>query len=119
MKNALIAYVASPVGGFYRLDPANAKGLVLERAVSYCRVVKNAGMVPLSTPICFIDIFDETTEREKALNSCIEILKKCDVFVYSKKDLEGSSGIQLELQVANEIGLKIVEIENLMDEKCF
>lgn len=115
MSKKLIAYVASPVGGLYAINPKNAKTLIVARATQYCKFVKNAGMIPLSTPINFIDVYDEMTEREEALRDCIEILKKCDVFVYSKIDSYGSAGIRLELEVAKELGLKIVEINSLTE----
>lgn len=102
-------YVATKVAGHFSklglsLSFEDRKRLVREEAVRACRLVKSFGYIPISNPLLFIDVLDEWTERDKALEWGMSILKECDCFAYFGSDLGVSHGISSELSEFRRLG---------------
>lgn len=119
MPRIKVAYIASPVKAFYQsyAEPQKAISEIKKYAISLCEVAKTKGYIPLSTPIAFIEVYDENKEREWALNAGMQILKKCDAFFYYKDDLSRSEGMRNELEIAKELNLEVIEIDKIMKNK--
>lgn len=117
-----IAYVASQVSVFYEIHkndanlPRNEResselsANVRKNATDLCLEALKRGFIPLSTPKIFDCVYDEVKEREIALQDCLTLLQRCDVFLYSKSQQLKSKGITLELEEAKRLNLEIVEL---------
>lgn len=95
-------YVATKVSSHFSkpglsLSFEDRKRLVREEASRACMLVKKFGYIPISSPLLFIDVLDEWTERDKALEWGMSLLKECDCFAYFGSDLKVSRGINSEL----------------------
>lgn len=110
-KNKL-AYIASPVKVYFERyidkEIANEHAYLkaLQNVREFKRIYENK-YIPISTPLMFLKVYDENTEREEAFKAGLEILKKCDIFVYNVNDYIKSKGIRDEYKLAKELGLKI------------
>lgn len=106
-----IAYIASPVAFFF-ISRTEKQGERVAKtyAKRLSEEAKKMGFIPVSCPIMFLGLYNESVEREQALDDSLSVMKKCDVFFYKKDDVAKSRGIQNELKVAKEIGMEIVEI---------
>lgn len=114
MERKKIAYIATPVAFFYiGRSPKSALNTAITHAKKVSKRAKEMGYIPLSLPMSFLKIYDEATEREKAMKDCLIVLKKCDVFFYLSSDLPLSVGMSNELEMAQDLGMEIVEIKKL------
>lgn len=114
MEGKKIAYVATPVAFFYiGRSPKSALNTAITHAKKVSKRAKDMGYIPLSLPMSFLKIYDEATERDRAMMDCLEVLKKCEVFFYLSSDLPLSVGMSNELEMAQDLGLEIVEIKKL------
>lgn len=109
-----IAYIATPVAFFFiGRTPKSALNTAITHAKMVSKKAKEMGYIPLSLPMSFLKIYDEQTERDMALRDCLSVLKKCDVFFYLQKDLPLSVGMSNELEMAQDLGMEIIEIKKL------
>lgn len=105
------AYVASPVAYYFR-NYGEIKGLKFARrhAIAVCREIKALGYIPISAPLLFLGVYNETQERDLAMNAGLMVLESCDAFAYRECDLILSEGIQEELKEAKLRKMEIVEL---------
>ena len=87
LERGSVVYVAYP----YSRDPARSVGVC--RAVSR-RLVK-AGYVPLAVQLLLPQYLDEDTERETAMEQCLDLLRLCDAILVVGADV--TAGMQAEI----------------------
>ena len=107
-----LVYVASPVKAVYDLvfNENDANFVIKNLAIAGCKRVKKAGFTPVSPVLMFNEIYDENTERDRIIQACEEVLKKCDeIMVVSSSYNEYSKGIKYEIEFANKLGITQVE----------
>ena len=106
MKQTMrMVYVATPYAGLNVSDinrPFAAKKL----AIAECRKVIKAGYIPISPVLAFGEVFDESVDRDKAVNAGLELLSHCSYIYFSTHtDAARSQGMKKEREYANELGL--------------
>ena len=112
MKQTMrMVYVATPYAGLNVSDinrPFAAKKL----AIAECRKVIKAGYIPISPVLAFGELFDESADREKAINAGLELLSHCSYIYFSTHaDAARSQGMKKEREYANELGLTELDFD--------
>ena len=106
-----MVYVATPYAGLNVSDinrPFAAKKL----AIAECRKVIKAGYIPISPVLAFGEVFDESADREKAINAGLELLSHCSYIYFSTHaDAARSQGMKIEREYANELGLTELDFD--------
>ncbi len=94
-------FICAPYAGNIKYNVANAKNIA--------RMLWEFGYMPVC-PHISADFLDETTERDKALDYCLNLLDMCD-FIYV--DLTGpiTAGMRGEIAYAKSKGLKNLEVK--------
>jgi hypothetical protein len=105
-KNKVLSvYVAHPYRG--KIENTHKVGII-------CReIAKIPYLLPIS-PIHALSFYDERIwpeERESALKLCRELVKKCDLLLLCR-GWEESEGCRMELKVAKESGVPIIELKD-------
>jgi hypothetical protein len=103
-------YIAVP----YASNPKRG----IELSIKYGQMVARQGDVPICPVLLFDPIFScddlcEKTHRAFILESCIELLNKCDEVWFIEVNNELSSGQEYELEcvIAEVIPFKVIELE--------
>jgi hypothetical protein len=78
------------------------------RAKQIARMLWEAGYTPI-VPHISADFFSELTERDKALDYCLNLLDGCD-YIYIDLENGISAGMQGEIAYARAKGLKNLEV---------
>ena len=78
------------------------------RAKQIARMLWKAGYLPIC-PHCAGDFFRELTEREQALDYCLNLLDGCD-FIYIDLEVTPSAGMLGEIAYARAKGIKNLEV---------
>ena len=112
MKQTMrMVYVATPYAGLNVSDinrPFAAKKL----AIAECRKVIKAGYIPISPVLAFGEVFDESADRDKAINAGLELLSHCSYIYFSTHaDAARSQGMKKEREYANELGLTELDFD--------
>lgn len=112
MKQTMrMVYVATPYAGLNVSDinrPFAAKKL----AIAECQKVIKAGYIPISPVLAFGEVFDESADREKAINAGLELLSHCSYIYFSTHaDAARSQGMKKEREYANELGLTELDFD--------
>ena len=112
MKQTMrMVYVATPYAGLNVSDinrPFAAKKL----AIAECRKVIKAGYIPISPVLAFGEVFDESADRDKAINAGLELLSHCSYIYFSTHaDAARSQGMKIEREYANELGLTELDFD--------
>ena len=112
MKQTMrMVYVATPYAGLNVSDinrPFAAKKL----AIAECQKVIKAGYIPISPVLAFGEVFDESADREKAINAGLELLSHCSYIYFSTHaDAARSQGMKIEREYANELGLTELDFD--------
>ena len=106
-----MVYVATPYAGLNVSDinrPFAAKKL----AIAECRKVIKAGYIPISPVLAFGEVFDESVDRDKAVNAGLELLSHCSYIYFSTHaDAARSQGMKIEREYANELGLTELDFD--------
>ena len=106
-----MVYVATPYAGLNVSDinrPFAAKKL----AIAECQKVIKAGYIPISPVLAFGEVFDESADREKAINAGLELLSHCSYIYFSTHaDAARSQGMKIEREYANELGLTELDFD--------
>jgi hypothetical protein cfetvA_16596 len=106
-----MVYVATPYAGLNVSDinrPFAAKKL----AIAECRKVIKAGYIPISPVLAFGEVFDESADRDKAINAGLELLSHCSYIYFSTHaDAARSQGMKKEREYANELGLTELDFD--------
>ena len=106
-----MVYVATPYAGLNVSDinrPFAAKKL----AIAECRKVIKAGYIPISPVLAFGEVFDESADRDKAINAGLELLSHCSYIYFSTHaDAARSQGMKIEREYANELGLTELDFD--------
>lgn len=107
-------YVATPVKKFWDRKDWNEHlkiDAIRQEAVRASRLVKQLGFLPISAPQLFIEVLSEDFERDLALSWGRDLLSSCECFAYFGSDLSESNGIKSELEIALEIGIRVVDLD--------
>ena len=112
MKQTMrMVYVATPYAGLNVSDinrPFAAKKL----AIAECQKVIKAGYIPISPVLAFGEVFDESVDRDKAINAGLELLSHCSYIYFSTHaDAARSQGMKKEREYANELGLTELDFD--------
>ena len=112
MKQTMrMVYVATPYAGLNVSDinrPFAAKKL----AIAECQKVIKAGYIPISPVLAFGEVFDESADREKAINAGLELLSHCSYIYFSTHaDAARSQGMKIAREYANELGLTELDFD--------
>ena len=112
MKQTMrMVYVATPYAGLNVSDinrPCAAKKL----AIAECQKVIKAGYIPISPVLAFGEVFDESVDRDKAVNAGLELLSHCSYIYFSTHaDAARSQGMKIEREYANELGLTELDFD--------
>ena len=112
MKQTMrMVYVATPYAGLNVSDinrPFAAKKL----AIAECQKVIKAGYIPISPVLAFGEVFDESVDRDKAVNAGLELLSHCSYIYFSTHaDAARSQGMKIEREYANELGLTELDFD--------
>ena len=112
MKQTMrLVYVATPYAGLNVSDinrPFAAKKL----AIAECQKVIKAGYIPISPVLAFGEVFDESVDRDKAINAGLELLSHCSYIYFSTHaDAARSQGMKKEREYANELGLTELDFD--------
>jgi len=106
-----MVYVATPYAGLNVSDinrPFAAKKL----AIAECQKVIKAGYIPISPVLAFGEVFDESVDRDKAVNAGLELLSHCSYIYFSTHaDAARSQGMKIEREYANELGLTELDFD--------
>jgi len=106
-----MVYVATPYAGLNVSDinrPFAAKKL----AIAECQKVIKAGYIPISPVLAFGEVFDESVDRDKAINAGLELLSHCSYIYFSTHaDAARSQGMKKEREYANELGLTELDFD--------
>ena len=106
-----LVYVATPYAGLNVSDinrPFAAKKL----AIAECQKVIKAGYIPISPVLAFGEVFDESIDRDKAINAGLELLSHCSYIYFSDHaDAARSQGMKIEREYANELGLTELDFD--------
>ena len=106
-----MVYVATPYAGLNVSDinrPFAAKKL----AIAECQKVIKAGYIPISPVLAFGEVFDESVDRDKAVNAGLELLSHCSYIYFSTHaDAARSQGMKKEREYANELGLTELDFD--------
>ena len=106
-----MVYVATPYAGLNVSDinrPFAAKKL----AIAECQKVIKAGYIPISPVLAFGEVFDESVDRDKAINAGLELLSHCSYIYFSTHaDAARSQGMKIEREYANELGLTELDFD--------
>ena len=106
-----LVYVATPYAGLNVSDinrPFAAKKL----AIAECQKVIKAGYIPISPVLAFGEVFDESVDRDKAVNAGLELLSHCSYIYFSTHaDAARSQGMKIEREYANELGLTELDFD--------
>ncbi|MFI3226513.1 MAG: DUF4406 domain-containing protein [Clostridia bacterium] len=99
-----MVYIASPLRGDYEKN--------IEKAVEYCKMVAEQGIIPLAPHIIFSQWCNDSipSEREKGLELGLELMKHCsELWVMGEEISEGMRG---ELLFARENDIPTYHIKN-------
>ena len=106
-----MVYVATPYAGLNVSDinrPFAAKKL----AIAECQKVIKAGYIPISPVLAFGEVFDESVDRDMAVNAGLELLSHCSYIYFSTHaDAARSQGMKIEREYANELGLTELDFD--------
>lgn len=111
---AMIIFVCSPYLAILqgRRKEREALKLIYKYAKAGSKAVKEMGYIPLSPVLCFQDVYDESTERDKALHGSNALLKASQgIMVVKTPYNKYSSGMAQEIEKAKELGLSFYEFE--------
>lgn len=98
-----LVYIATPY-----------KNVGREKAIFFARVacyeVEIAGFTPVSPVLAFDGVFDESTQRQRALQAGIELLRLCN-YIYAPFGSYMSEGVKKELEYARKKSILQIEPE--------
>ena len=90
-------YICSPYRGSPRVNVMRARG--------YCKYAVRKGKIPLAPHLYFPQFMSEVTERDKAMEMNLELLKLCsEIWVFGN---EISEGMAWEISKAEKLRKKI------------
>ena len=120
MKQTMrMVYVATPYAGLNVSDinrPFAAKKL----AIAECQKVIKAGYIPISPVLAFGEVFDESVDRDKAVNAGLELLSYCSYIYFSTHaDAVRSQGMKAEREYARELGVTELDFSQNQDGGLF
>lgn len=115
----IVAYCGMKVAFYHRIQKVGDKfgkenlGLKLlrEQAEYMQTLAKNCGFIPLCPPAWMGAIYSEEEERDLIMAHCLELVRRCDVFLFDPTDLAFSKGLRMELNEAKKHGLYLLEKE--------
>lgn len=93
-------YICSPLRGDYEKNIAAAR--------AYCREAVDAGYLPVAPHIYLTQFLDDQKPEERSLGLIIgqQLLEDCaELWVYG----EPSEGMKAEIELAKELGIKIID----------
>ena len=106
-----MVYVATPYAGL-NVSDINRSFAAKKLAIAECRKVIKAGYIPISPVLAFGEVFDESADREKAINAGLELLSHCSYIYFSTHaDAARSQGMKKEREYANELGLTELDFD--------
>jgi hypothetical protein len=92
-----LVYVCHP----FAADPAGT----VERVRHIVAHLVRTKVLPVAPHLYLPQLFDEATQRDEAMEACLEMLRRCDaVFVYG----EPSVGMVREIEEANRLRIPVV-----------
>ncbi|AQW85459.1 hypothetical protein CPIN18021_1075 [Campylobacter pinnipediorum subsp. caledonicus] len=98
-------YVATPYAGL-GLDKIGTSVVGVKLAKDTCKMIKDAGYVPISPVLCFDGVYDELKDRDDVMQNCLYFMSLCDyVYFSSHPASKNSKGMKRERQEASRIGL--------------
>jgi len=104
-KQARIArksvFICAPYAGDVKVNVFRAKEIA--------RMLWDAGYLPI-IPHTSASFFSELTEREQALDYCLNLLDGCD-YIYIDLEVQPSAGMIGEIAYAKSKGLKNLEVK--------
>lgn len=104
-KHARIArksvFICAPYAGDVKVNVFRAKQIA--------RMLWEAGYLPIC-PHISADFFNELTERDKALDYCLNLLDMCD-YIYIDIENGISAGMRGEIAYAKSKGLKSLKVD--------
>ncbi|TQR29176.1 hypothetical protein DMB92_08545 [Campylobacter sp. MIT 99-7217] len=107
-----LVYIASPYKAL-AVRESQRKALAISIAQQECLKIMREyeSFTPIS-PILQFSFLDENKHREQALKMGKELLKTCDyIYLSTHKDAKHSKGMQDELALAKELGIKELVLE--------
>lgn len=110
----MIIFVCSPYLAILQntRHKKQALKLIYKYAKAGSRAVKEMGYIPLSPVLCLQDVYDESTERDKALYASNALLKASQGIMVVKTPYNAySRGMAKEIEMAKELGISIYETE--------
>lgn len=94
-------YICSPYRGSLRVNIMRARG--------YCKYAVRKGKIPLAPHLYFPQFMSDVTERDKAMEMNLELLKLCnEIWVFGS---EISEGMAWEISKAEKLRKKICYME--------
>ncbi|KLU66731.1 hypothetical protein DEAC_c13990 [Desulfosporosinus acididurans] len=105
-----LVYICSPLRGDIERNIIKAQG--------YCRDAINYNVVPIAPHVYFTQFLNDLIpkEREIGMELGIELLKKCDeVWVFGLQN--PSEGMKAEIELANELGIPVRDIADIVFER--
>lgn len=108
----MIVFISSPYGAVFEdiADEKSALETALKIARAGARKALDMGHIPFSPVLAFNGVYDELSERNKAIKDSLESLKWCDgvMFVNSKYS-QMSAGMVLERDLAEKLNKPLIE----------
>lgn len=108
----MIVFVSSPYAAVLSSIKSEneALGVINSLAVSGAKAVVDMGYIPLSPVLAFKGVFDERTQRDKAISASLAMLKKCEaIYIVRSPYNEFSQGMILEKELALSLNMCIYE----------
>lgn len=104
----MIVYICHP----YSADPEGNTAKV--RAIA--QRLKDAGHMPWAPHLYLPQLYDEATEREAAMDFCLEMVSRCDVLLMPNEDVQATAGVVAEVAVAGAEGVPRLTLDQLLGE---
>lgn len=99
MEERKIVYICSPFSGDMEDNAAKAR--------RYSRFAVDRGTIPIAPHLLLPQYMEEETERDLAIRSDLEILKRCDELWVFGAEERLSAGMEAELDTGKDLGMVI------------
>ena len=112
MRDSLrMVYVATPYAAINCHD-SQRQVFAKRIATQESKKVANAGYIPISPVLCFSEILDEQTQRDKLIEAGLELLSHCSYAYFSKhEDAPKSEGMKKEKELCQQLGITELTFE--------
>ena len=94
-----MVYICSPFSGDMESNAVKAR--------RYSRFAVDRGAIPIAPHLLLPQYMEEETERDLAIQSDLEILKRCDELWVFGAEERLSAGMEAELNTAKDLGMVI------------